>query len=293
MKMKVLGNKVNLRAKPNKNAEVVTQVSSNAQLLAKSVGPEWVEIVPPAMVELWVLGEYIKDGVINSQQKVNVRAGPGINFSIVGKLSQGDKVVVKGSHQEWVSIVPPPSCSVWIDRTYVDFAADETPTPPVKVETSAAPSAKPVMVRAESATPVAPGKAAAKTEAAPTPAMVVTQIAGMATTLAKTEPAPGQPALTGPPSDLELIDSPVQGQRRQYEGVLQLRGYFFRTPSKYRLMTYDPEQSAVMICFVKGNNAQLEALLGRRMIVSGREYWVKNQRYPVLVLDRTDRIILK
>ena len=40
------------------------------------------------------------------------------------------------------------------------------------------------------------------------------------------------------------------------------------------------------VCFVKGNHAQLKALLNRYVVIGGREYWVRRQKYPVLVPER-------
>ena len=75
------------------------------------------------------------------------------------------------------------------------------------------------------------------------------------------------------------------------EGILQAKNFFFRAPSDFRLVTRDDgNKNSETICFVKGNQAQLKALMYRRLIISGREYWVKRQKYPVLV---PERIVLK
>ena len=81
-RVKVLKNNCNLRAKALVTSEVVGQVSENDILTAKTLDKDWVEVVPPTNVDLWVLGDYVKDGAINCSQKVNVRAGAGINFNI-------------------------------------------------------------------------------------------------------------------------------------------------------------------------------------------------------------------
>ena len=43
---------------------------------------------------------------------------------------------------------------------------------------------------------------------------------------------------------------------------------------------------SVQICFVKGNNSQLQAFIGKRMLIRGREYWVKGVDYPVIVPEQ-------
>jgi hypothetical protein len=40
-----------------------------------------------------------------------------------------------------------------------------------------------------------------------------------------------------------------------------------------------------MICYVRGNNVQMNSLLGRRLLIRGREYWVQGAKYPVVIPD--------
>lgn len=305
VKVKALKNNVNLRAKPVADAEVVGQVAADDILLSKSMDSAWVEIATPTNVDLWVLGDYVKDGSIQSRQKVNVRSGPGINFAIVGQLAPGDAVTLRGAMQDWLKIAPPDVCSLWVSRSLVAVAADapakpEVPkTPPVKVEPPAAP--------AEAASPApptnapvktmsvknAPEKAAAKPPE-PKPALAsavsnapVPAVERLASVTAPPEKTASESA---PPPDLDLMPSTGQGKWKQYDGILRPRGVFARTPGRYRLVSYDQDGNGITICYVKGNNDQLSTLVNRPMIVSGREYWVQRQTYPVLI---PDRIVLK
>ena len=38
----------------------------------------------------------------------------------------------------------------------------------------------------------------------------------------------------------------------------------------------------VTVCFLEGNASQMPQLAGRRLMVKGREYWLKNRRYAVV-----------
>ena len=58
----------------------------------------------------------------------------------------------------------------------------------------------------------------------------------------------------------------------------------------YCKSTVDKAGDSKTVCYVKGNNDQLSTLINRPMIISGREYWIKRQTYPVLI---PDRIVLK
>lgn len=280
VKVRAVTHNVNIRAMPDTKSEVVAQISTNDELLVKSVGKEWVELVPPCSVEFWVLSDYIRDGAVKGQN-VNVRAGPGINFSIVGQVNQGMNVVVKSAHLDWVSISPPESCSLWVYRPLVEFVAEEKEMAPATVE----------MVEPEEINAV---KEKFKLKREPDLLESVQPKHETTNAFAMTSKSTVSPAhkisSVKPPPSLDLDPSYKQGQWKQVEGILRPRAHFFRVPSRYRLITYDSGQNAVTVCYVKGNKAQLKALLNRHLIISGREYRVHRMRYPVLV---PERIVLK
>ena len=279
-RVKVLKNNCNLRAKALVTSEVVGQVSKNDILMAKMIDKEWVEVVPPTKVDLWVLGDYVKDGVINCSQKVNVRAGAGINFNIVGQLPQGEKVEVRGSHTEWIKIAPPAVCSLWIYRSLVSEVS-LTYIEPAKLEPAKAKSVKPMPPTAPVVAIVPLSKPTPRVKPPiplPKPAEPIV-------------PAPAQVGVFSPPPGLDLVPTTGQGRWCEVEGILRAKDFIFRTPSNFRLVTCEGgDRNSVTICFVKGNQAQLKALMYRHLIISGREYWVKRQKYPVLV---PERIVLK
>ncbi|MDO9543025.1 MAG: hypothetical protein Q7J98_11985, partial [Kiritimatiellia bacterium] len=81
-----------------------------------------------------------------------------------------------------------------------------------------------------------------------------------------------------------------QGQVKQFEGTLKTKNFLVRSPSDFRLVVTDQGGQSRTICFVKGNRAQLKALLFRELIITGRQYWVHRHRQPVVV---PEKIILK
>jgi uncharacterized protein YgiM (DUF1202 family) len=299
----VLRQNVNLRAKPSMSAEVVAQVSAPEKLTVKSIDGEWAEVVPPSYADLWVLSDYVKNDVIQCNTRVNVRAGAGINFNIVGHLTNGEPITVRGTHADWIRIAPPPGASLWIARAMLEIE----PAGPVEKAEAAA---------------VETASAASTTETAPVPTQTVETESALAQATAETPAAippsasvpptpspdpeptpapepirrpPSQPTYTAPatikpPADLALHPGKPQGVWRQYEGVLRPRNFIFGAPSRYRL-AHDIDGTEYTICHVRGNEAQLRALLNRRMVISGREYWVKRpDTHPVLV---PERIVLK
>lgn len=290
VKVRALKDNTNLRAKPALNVEVVGQVSANQELTIKSMDAEWVEVVAPTNIDFWVLGDYLKDGVVVCRQMVNVRAGPGINFSVVGQLANGAKLEVRGSLTDWIKVAPPEGCSLWVARPLVEIV----PAAPVRVQPIKPPAVEPAAARAPDKE-TSPGRtvpAEAKKQEGretPRPAAVTNAFPASKPGEDQTGVEKGTTAVK-PPADLDLIQDVGQGQWKQYEGVLRAKNFLVRSPSSFRLVAEDQDGSSHTLCFVKGNYAQLNALLFRELIISGRQYWVRRHSYPVLV---PEKIILK
>ena len=51
-------------------------------------------------------------------------------------------------------------------------------------------------------------------------------------------------------------------------------------------MGKDARGRTVTICYVLGNSKQLASILGRRVAIKGRQYWVRRVRYPGVRPDR-------
>lgn len=259
-RVRVTGQRVNLRAKASLQSEVVGQVADGEVLAAKSFQDEWVEVAPPDTLDLWVHREFVKDNMVTAA-RLYVRAGPGINFSVVGTLGRNEAIVPRGDFGEWIKIVPPPSSSLWLNRTYVQVLEPEKVKPPVVL-------------------PPASVQEAAKPEA---PASPEPQAAAPAAPAA-TAPAPA--ARAAPlPADLALI--PVEGQGRvvQREGMLRLAGFVIGRPSRFRLVRYQGNRVETL-CYVRGNTQQLNSFLGKRLLIRGREYWVRGVGQPVVIPDQ-------
>lgn len=175
--------------------------------------------------------------------RVNVRTGPGLNYREVGKLARGQTVTVRGSFGDWVKIAPPADCSLWVHNDYV-----EPILPPPAPKPTPTPETRVLLPRVAKPQPHAIPKRAAP-------------------------PAP---------ADLTLVPLKGQGTIVTREGTLRRAGFMIGRPSKYRLVR-QKNHRIYTLCYVKGSDAQLRKLLGRKLSVQGREYWVQGGRYPVLV----------
>ena len=60
----------------------------------------------------------------------------------------------------------------------------------------------------------------------------------------------------------------------------------WRRPSRYRLVQRDNQGRALTVCYVIGDGSQLENLLGKNLLVGGKEYWVQGVRHPAITAER-------
>ena len=257
--VQVTGSRVNLRAKPTTSVETVGQVEYGDLLFAKSLGVDWVELVPPESTAIWVSRDYVNDGVV-SADTLNLRSGPGVNYSVVGELQRGSGVEVGEEFGEWLRIAPPQEASVWISR---QFIKDVTPL--------ASGSATVVELPALPVTDVSIGNGDDQER-------VVHE--------EKTEIPPKVSAILRPvPSDMDLVPLQGQGEVVVVKGHLKKSGFGFRPPSRFRLLG-KTNSSDTMICYVRGNDDQLRELLNNPMVIHGRQYWVQETKYPVVIPDK-------
>lgn len=288
--VRVARTNVNLRAKPMLIVEVAGQVQAGAILNVKSSREDWIEVEVPHEIGVWVSRSYVKDDKITGNN-VNIRAGPGMNFSVIGQLNEGESVEIMESYGDWLKIAPKPQCSLWVHRSLVE---------PVEV-TPDAPATVPAAERQPAAT-----EQDKSAETQPETSQQQTAIVAPAALPEKHEavlPTPQSPWTAGfqeqpvalPPPDatvrssqaeLPIIPLPGQGKSVTYEGVLRRIGYIFHRPSDFRLVREDESGRGATLCYVIGNTAQLETLLGRKMRITGSEYWVQGKRHPVVVLER-------
>lgn len=262
----VKGDRVNLRARPAKEAEVVGQVGSGDALTVLSQEGEWIEVTAPERVDVWVHRDFVRDGVVQTAS-LQVRSGPGINYHRVGVLKKGDKVQVRGEFGEWLKIAPPPAVSLWVHRDYIQLAAPAKATPTEK-ETA------PTVASAAPSTPPAP----------PTPSPPPPRPAPRPPAAVESRPV-APPPPPPPPPELRLADAPHQGRLVQREGVVRPVGYLFGRPSRFQLVVERMNRPETL-CYLYGNDEQLAGFQNRRLAVEGREYWIQGARQPIVVIER-------
>lgn len=173
--------KINVRGKPGFIGEVITQLERGEKVtvierihLEKPKEGEptnWARIKLPQNTPVWVFAPFVKDGKV-AATRLNLRAGPGENHSVIGRLNRGDDVKAIRTVVEWMEVEAPEDAYAFIDLTLVKF--DGTNAPPgiptkVTPEAPTEPAAPNLAVNQPEPATNQPPTVVASTSAAPAP----------------------------------------------------------------------------------------------------------------------------
>jgi uncharacterized protein YgiM (DUF1202 family) len=271
MKMKVNADNVNLRAGADSNKEVVSQVSYDDILYTagKDESGKWFRVLPPKGTKLYVHEKCIQDGKVRVS-KLNVRSGPGINYTTTGDILRGQDVKVIERKNEWLAIEPPENCYLWISTDYLEpIVVKKT----ISVEKKGTSTKKTIAKKTTTAKPPAPVNRS-----------FTGKISHSSTTTSSYSTQKTQPSKIPASLASKKLQSRPQGlYAKGYKGMLRKGSMFVSSPSRYYLMQYDPNDRMIKICYVLGNSEQLENLLGKSIIVSGDCYWLDGYSTPVVI----------
>ena len=133
----VQGDNVNVRGRASLAGEVLVQLKQGdlIQMVdkivavgAKSGEPSrWAQIQIPESVPVYVHATFL-DGDTVAATKLNIRGGPGENYSVLGSLQRGEKVQSLGKQGDWVRISPTPETYAFVAADYVVASPASAPT---------------------------------------------------------------------------------------------------------------------------------------------------------------------
>ncbi len=135
---RVTGDRVSLRAAPDVEGYLLERAMRGEELIYLTRTNEWVGVEAPSELDYWVASEYVEQGRV-LPDRLNVRAGPSLNYAKMGELSAGDAVELRGEFNGWLKIAPPAGSCVWIHEAYVELFDPSAPAP----EDTGLPQAKP------------------------------------------------------------------------------------------------------------------------------------------------------
>jgi uncharacterized protein YgiM (DUF1202 family) len=125
-------NHVNVRGAPSVNAEVVTRLQKGAKVTfleeisvskpKKDEPDRWAAIKLPEGAKAWVFIPFLADNKVKAP-RLNVRAGPGENYSVLARLERGAEVKEIRQMGDWMEIEPPDNARGYVDATFIDRAS--------------------------------------------------------------------------------------------------------------------------------------------------------------------------
>jgi uncharacterized protein YgiM (DUF1202 family) len=291
----VVASNVNVRGQAKLKSEVVTRITKGQpvtvieEIVRNNSGPDepsaWAKIVLPPGAHVWVNTMFINaTNKTVLPKKLNLRSGPGENYSVIGLLQRGDALKEVTTKGEWTEIEPPASAYAFVAAQYLKQDAS---VPPVAVVTPPAPAPTP-----PAPTPVPP-------EPAPTPTTVAVAptVAPPPTEPPAVPPATETPAVTPTPPPVAtptepavtptepVVEEPLPPRIVEREGFV--RGMTsIQAPSRFVLVS--PENGRnIDYLYTTAKDLDLRRYKGLRIIVTGEESL--DERWgnmPVITIQR-------
>jgi len=289
----VVASNVNVRGQAKLKSEVIARVTKGQtvtvieEIVRNNSGPEepsaWAKIVLPPTAHAWVNKEFINpaDQTVKPR-KLNLRSGPGENYSVIGSLQRGDVVKPITTKGDWTEIEPPAGAYAFMAAQYLK---QELPATTVATTTTP-PTTPPVEPVPTTPTPTT----AATNEPPPTPTTVaaVPPVAPPPTEAPAVPPPTETPGLTNAPTETPVepaIEEPPPPRIVQREGIVR-GSTSIQAPSKFALI--NPVDGRNMnYLFTTSTNLDLRRYKGLRIIVAGEEGL--DERWPntpVLTIQR-------
>jgi uncharacterized protein YgiM (DUF1202 family) len=256
-------NHVNVRGQPKLNSEVVTRLSKDqkvtviAEITRNNSGPDepsaWAKIALPSDVHVWVNGGFIdpSNKTVKSK-KLNVRGGPGENFSVLGRLERGEAVSQVSVKGDWIEIEAPTNSYAFVAAQYLKQNAS------APVETAAEPVPVPATLTNEP--PIAAAPTSAPSNAAPSSAP--SDAAPTGPIASADTPAPAAdtnaPAAEEPPVRIVEREGIVRGTTS------------IQAPTHFKLVSSENGQT-IDYLYTSSPNLDLRRYKGLRIIVTGEE----------------------
>jgi uncharacterized protein YgiM (DUF1202 family) len=277
-------NNVNVRGQAKLKSEVVgkltkgQQVSVLEEVQLKNSGPDepsaWAKILLPTNVLVWVNTFFIDPANKTVKpKKLNLRGGPGENYSVLGTLKQGDTVKEVSTKNEWTQIEPPADAYAFVAAQFLKqgeapIVAAATPTTPEATPTTPTIVTEPTI----NTTPTDPTPTATAPTTTPPPA---------------TEPAPAttEPSATTTNTTAVAEEEPPPKRIVQREGIV--RGTFsIQAPTRYELISPDNHRT---INYLSSDSPDLDLsrYKGLRIIITGEEGLDERWRNtPVITIQK-------
>jgi uncharacterized protein YgiM (DUF1202 family) len=283
----VVASNVNVRGQARLKGEVIGRVTKGQEVIVleeitlRNSGPEepsaWAKIMLPASINAWVNTTFIDPATKTVRpRRLNLRGGPGENYSIIGRLQRGEAVKEVQTKGDWTAIESPTNAYAFVAAQYLKQEPGAPTAPPTVAATA----------------PPPPTETATVTEPAPI-APATTELPATTNIVAETPPATNVTttqaeiagAVTNEVPVTPEVEEPPQPRIVQREGVV--RGTLsIQAPTKFEL--FSPESGRVInYLYTSSRDLDLRRYKGLRIIVTGEEGLDERWRNtPVVTIQR-------
>ncbi|HWX19191.1 MAG TPA: SH3 domain-containing protein [Candidatus Binatia bacterium] len=250
-------NHVNVRGQAKLKSEIVARLNKGQpvtvleEIIRNNSGPDepsaWAKILLPTNAHAWVSTSFIEATNHSVRpKKLNLRSGPGENYSIIGRLQQGDAVKELATKDDWTEIEAPANAYAFVAAQYL------------KQEAPGAPATTP-------SEPTMPPPTPTTVPEGPTVATTPTEIP-------TATPPVETPAITNAPPETTptpAVEEPPPKRIVQREGLV--RGLVsIQAPTKFSLISPDNGHT-IDYLYTSSPNLDLRRYKGLRIIVTGEE----------------------
>lgn len=277
----VVASNVNVRGQATLKGEVLTRVTKGDQvtvieeiLLTRSAADEpsaWAKIILPPTTHVYVNATFVNqaDGTVTAR-RLNMRGGPGENYSVLGRLQRGDVVKSTATKDGWLQIEPPTNAVAFIAAQYLKQEA-----PAVVAAAATPPDTTPVTT---ATVPDSPDIISAATDIAVPPSAET----NVASTVAATDSSSisNAPAVSEPEEE-----EPLPPRIVQREGVVRGTASI-QAPTRFEL--WSPESGrTINYLHTTASDLDLSRYKGLRIIVTGEESLDERWRNTPLITIKT------
>jgi hypothetical protein len=298
--------KVNVRGQASLKSEIVTRLNHSesvvileeldAQKPKKGEPTRWARIQLPANATVWVFAPYIEpsDKIVNVN-RLNLRSGPGENYSVLGRLERGAPVREVRVTDNWMEIEAPTNAYAFVALEYLEKAEPPPaePAPVAVAATTPPPGATPAPAPAPT-TP--PPTAVQQVDTEPAPAATVDVKPGetappVVVTPPTPAPQPSEPqppvVVATPPPTQEpppTVPTPPSKPVRRIvtrEGTV-IYARSVQAPTKFALESFETLRT-INFLHSEQTGLSLKAYAGKKVLVTGEELLdVRWKQVPIM-----------
>ena len=269
---------VNVRGQALINSEIVAHLQKNQPItileaitIKKPKQDEpanWYRILLPTNSSVWVHSSFI-DAASSTVKgsKLNLRAGPGEEYSILGRLEKGAAIKQLEAKAEWLKIEAPTNATGFVAAHLVTRTPGSTLIPGPEIVESKRPE---VISVPPTTLNVATNPATAVAENPPVVPVI--------------PPPPVIPTVTTPVDPLP--DAPIEKVKKIVSREGLLKGSFsIQAPTYFELRSLDTGKT-INYVFSPSASLLLKDYKGQRIIVTGEELLDERwQHTPVIIVD--------